>query len=127
MALRLDQSLRQLFGCELAALVEGIPPFRSETLNASFDRHAACAAEQLKHVRFPEIDASLNPEFEPERCELPQQRFPGKKDLIDKVDIFHALPLERANFPCDRLRRPMAVAVAEILFSAEGAAIWAAA
>ena len=127
MSLRLDQPLRQLFGRELAALVEGISPFGSETLDAGFHRHTACAAEQLEHVRLPEIDAGLDPEFEPERHEFPQQRFPGKKDFIDEVDIFNALPLKRANFPCDRLRRPMAITVAEILFSAEGATIWAAA
>ena len=87
-----DQTLRQFLGAHAAVLVEGIAPLRGQALDPRLDRDTAGTPEELDHRRLPQVNPGLHAEHEIARDERLEQRPIGQEDLVDEVEVLHALP-----------------------------------
>lgn len=123
----LDEPVRQLVRRHLAVLGERGAAFRREALDPGLDRDASGSAQQSQHVRFPQIDSSLNAERQAAGYQSFEQLSVGQEDFVDEVDVFGSLIAEPIDFLQKNIGRPPAVQIAEILLGAEGAAIGTAA
>ena len=68
----------------------------------------------------PQIDARLDADFDMALCQRFQQFDAWEKNLIDEIDIFNALREQRVDLVKNNRQRPLAIAVAEIVFGAKG-------
>src|SRR5258706_10175843 len=109
-----------MFGKHVAA-------FGRKAFDAAFSRDAASATEQFQGLRFPQVDAGLHAELQAASEQAAQQLFVRQEDLVDEIDVFDALPLQRVDFLQNEVGRPSAICVAEVLLGAKRAMVRAAA
>src|SRR5690606_29764621 len=122
---REQQALGQLLGADATVLVEGRAPLRRDALDAGLDGDAAGAAEQRDHLRLPEIEPRLDAEGEVALDEALEQLPPRQEDLVDEVEILHALRLQRVDLCKQRVEISPTIFVAKVDLRAEAAGVGA--
>jgi hypothetical protein len=118
-ALGEDQPLGQFRRTHAAVLVERIATLGGEALYPRLDRDTAGTAEKLDHRRLPQVDPGLHAEHEIARDQRLEQRPIGQENLVDEVDVLHALPDQRVDLGEKRIQPAPPVSVAKQLLGAE--------
>ena len=121
-----DQPLGQLGGVDPAVLVEGVAPLWRQAFDPGFDRDAAGSTQELDHCRLPQIDPGLHAEGHLASDQGFEQRPVGQEDLIDEVEVLHALFEQAVDLGQERIEIAPAVAVAKQFLGAERAVVRAA-
>jgi hypothetical protein len=125
--LGIEETFRNFTCGKLTFFGEKVSPGFRNALDAGFDRDTTSPAEQIDHFVIPQIEARLDTEFYAALTNQFKNRFIGKKDLIDEIDVFRACAYQTIQFSRDYIERPAPEGIPKIVFRAEGAMVRAAA